>query len=499
VLQSSRQIEIPAAAVRACQRAIRRGEDPLGDRLCAIIPPVERRPLGAFYTANDFVATMTEWVLERNPQRAVDAGCGSGRFALALARQKRNLEIIAVDVDPLATLITRASFACQGHRRLRVVQKDYTRLSIPEIQGPTAFIGNPPYVRHHSLSPGLKDWARKEAQKLGLKCSALAGLHAYFYLKTASLANDGDCGAFITSMEWLDVGYGDVIRKLVAGRLGGRSLQILDPSVVAFDDAMTTAAITAFEVGGKHRSMQVRALKSRRDLGPLDRGRRIKHSRLPEAPRWTPLTTKSTTARGKTSPLSDIARVHRGVVTGNNRFFVLERARAKSLGIMEHCRPAVTSARQILSAGGVVRERDTTCVVLDLHADLDIDSHPELRAYLESGQELQVDRGYVASHRKPWWRIGIGKPAPIIASYMARQAPVFALNPDGLALINIAHGIFPHKAVAKKGLKALVHVLNSSRDRYRGSGRTYHGGLEKFEPGEMEALPIPSSIVSELA
>jgi hypothetical protein len=75
---------------------------------------------------------------------------------------------------------------------------------------------------------------------------------------------------------------------------------------------------------------------------------------------------------------------------------------------------------------------------------------------------------------------------------MARQAPVFALNPDGLAVLNIAHGIYPKQHMSNYQLAALVQHLNQSRATFKGLGRTYHGGLEKFEPGELESLPIPA-------
>jgi hypothetical protein len=73
---------------------------------------------------------------------------------------------------------------------------------------------------------------------------------------------------------------------------------------------------------------------------------------------------------------------------------------------------------------------------------------------------------------------------------MARRAPVFALNPDGLVLVNIAHGLHPRSDMTQAALRELTRSLNRQRDAFRGSGRTYQGGLEKYEPREMERLLI---------
>jgi hypothetical protein len=43
-------------------------------------------------------------------------------------------------------------------------------------------------------------------------------------------------------------------------------------------------------------------------------------------------------------------------------------------------------------------------------------------------------------------------------------------------------------------LQRLVAHLNEVRHSFRGRGRTYQGGLEKFEPREMEALPVGFSV-----
>jgi len=73
---------------------------------------------------------------------------------------------------------------------------------------------------------------------------------------------------------------------------------------------------------------------------------------------------------------------------------------------------------------------------------------------------------------------------------MARRAPVFVLNKAGARHINIAHGLYPRVPMDEATLGAVVRWLNnfvSVRD-----GRTYAGGLTKFEPRELERLHLPT-------
>jgi hypothetical protein len=95
----------------------------------------------------------------------------------------------------------------------------------------------------------------------------------------------------------------------------------------------------------------------------------------------------------------------------------------------------------------------------------------------------------VASHRKAW-SVGLRSPAPIVSTYIARRAPAFALNRADARHINVAHGLYPRDPMTEKARISLVRFLQANISQ--GSGRTYAGGLTKFEPKEMERLVVPS-------
>jgi hypothetical protein len=73
---------------------------------------------------------------------------------------------------------------------------------------------------------------------------------------------------------------------------------------------------------------------------------------------------------------------------------------------------------------------------------------------------------------------------------MARRPPAFVRNLADARHINIAHGIYPREHMDDATLDRLASSLRGAVDL--GQGRTYAGGLTKFEPREMERIPVPS-------
>jgi hypothetical protein len=72
---------------------------------------------------------------------------------------------------------------------------------------------------------------------------------------------------------------------------------------------------------------------------------------------------------------------------------------------------------------------------------------------------------------------------------MARRAPAFVLNKAGARHINVAHGLYPRVSMDESTKSALVSFLQVNVSQR--SGRTYAGGLTKFEPREMERVIVP--------
>jgi hypothetical protein len=274
------------------------------------------------------------------------------------------------------------------------------------------------------------------------------------------------------------------------GPLGATDIHLIEPTALPFADADTTAAITCFELGARPASVRLRRVQSLEALAPLEGGRPQRRERLEAAQRWTPFTRPARKERRGLVELGELCRVHRGQVTGANKIWI---AGEHSAGLPDSVLfPTVTKARDLFAAGAVLCDSASLRLVIDLPADLDRlprAAKQSIERFLRVARGMGAHQGFIARHRKAWWAVGLRTPAPILATYMARRPPAFVRNLADVRHINIAHGLYPREPMPDHALTALARYLSTTTSVTE--GRTYSGGLTKFEPKEMERLLVP--------
>lgn len=472
-------------------RRILSGDDVLGESYMRINSPGDLRPHGETYTPDKIVTSMVNYAKSmRIPKRVIDCGCGSGRFSIESANSFPEAKIIAIDSSPFATMMCKCNVAVLGlESRITVLLGDFTnsRTLNERIDGPTLWLGNPPYVRHHDLPESKKKWLAKEASRLGMRSSGLSGLHAYFFLAIAKRYREQDYGVLVTSAEWMDVKYGQLIRDLLLKKLGLKRILLADQSSSLFERINTTTVITCFDaanIGG-----EVEALAY--DCSEPPSSAIVSSQSMLQESKWSKFFDSAgdeVVSEGYVK-LGDFARVHRGIVTGANKFWVIK----GDCKINVPSIPVISHAREIIGIGNSLEDIGNLSRLIILPSDLDtLDDDGKQRALeiIRKGEKEGVDKGYVASSRRNWWSIDPGKPAAILMTYMARRAPVFVANPRHVRSLNVVHGIYPDIELSSHAIDGLVEYLNQYVPI--SSGRTYSGGLTKYEPKEVEALRVPS-------
>ena len=280
------------------------------------------------------------------------------------------------------------------------------------------------------------------------------------------------------------------MRELLLDGLGGEAIHVLEPTAVPFEDAAVTAAITCFRAGRRPQAVRLRRVGDVRRLGALEGGRPVPAERLREARRWSPLTRAARAVPEDHIQLGDLVRVHRGAVTGRNSTWVV-RPGETDLPAGGPLPLGHAGARDLRRRLGPVA-RPATCAWSSTCPRTSATSGPELRrieGFLARARRDGAHEGYIARARRRWWSVGLRAPAPILATYMARRPPAFTRNLAGARHINIAHGLYPRVELPDDAIDRLLASLRRTVSVH--DGRTYAGGLTKFEPREMERLPVP--------
>lgn len=472
--------------------------DALGDAFCIENDAASRRGEGITLTPRWLVDCMLNSVGHGEFETIVDCGAGTGRFAIAAALRFPRARIVAVEQNEvLAALLTQRAAEQGVERRIDIVVGDFRDARVP-LAGRTLFVGNPPYVRHHDIPAPWKAWYAHRMASLGIVASRLAGLHAHFFLRTCELMRPGDELCFVTSSEWMDNDYGRALRRLLGGASGvsARGLWLSDSSEAVFADALVSSVVVKAACAEVSAPVEFGVL----GVGGLQTLRKVDVVQVNLSDRWTPWCRPLVHVGVEGIELGELFRIHRGQVTGLNEAWVLGNDEHFDLPA-ELSVPAVTRAKELIDGKVLTRTGfESLRRVVDLPPDLDSVAPGHRGAvdrFLERARAMGADQGYIARHRNRWHSVGMRAPPAAFVTYMGRRPPVFQANPFGASFINVAHGLYPRQPMTASALQSMLDHLNGAVDRH--AGRTYGGGLAKFEPSDVARLRIPAEIAGRAA
>lgn len=487
--------------------AWRDGLDIVGTAYEQLLTGSQRRGSGQFFTPFWAGEVIAAWVLRERAELLLDAGCGSGGLLIPAARHpaRGRMQLLGIDADPLAISMAETNKKLRGIDACTLRISDFLTDDLPE--RPDRVVSNPPYSRPTAIPHWQRTQIHEELnRRFGRRFSRRTSLHALFLLRALELSSDDAWLAFITPSDWLDVNYGREVKQCLLERAHVEALIFFDADHLFFGGARTTAVITLIRKGIT--GSRTRVIRLGKTLpGPATVFAAVRRGRVDKSLRLEELSLDASLKWARPVPkhrrgvlLGEVARVHRGIATGANRYFCLSEDERVRRGIPRAAlRPCLASTRHL-------SEAELTQSVLDrlpgetrrwLIDSNDVEAEAAktpLGTYLRRGRRVKIHHGYLVSRRRPWYSQERRPNAPIVFTYLNKDHPRFLRNRVGAVPLNNWLVIAPNDGV---DVDLLFKALSTTavREQLREHARVYGGGLWKLEPSELERITLPASLI----
>lgn len=463
----------------------------------------EAKARGAFYTppaVADFLAT---WAIRSGADRVLEPSAGDGALVRASVARfcelscEDGIRVVAVEPEP------REAAKCRSvDPSVRVLERDFFGVLPEDVGRVDAVIGNPPYIRYQRWTGPARDISLKRARDQGVVLSARASSWAAFVIHSCQfLSDDGRLG-LVLPLELLTSDYAEPVRQYLPRRFTSVIVLAVDEPVF-LDASVSTVLLLASPDGPP--GLQVQRLGSARDLrnwlaetrGHVRDSGPGTHVALPAAPaRWAAALDAAAAdiydrlgSSNRLLPLGRIASVDIGVVTGADRFFVLDPAIASSIGIPLEQQVAIV--RRPAALAGLRADASETARLICLPRAVAAELPVAVRTYIESGEANGLHTRYKCSRRSPWFALTppVRRPDAFFR-YMNHDAARLVSNDIESLSTNLLHGV--RLLPGAPDVRALSAAMLSSATRLSAEieGRSYGGGVLKLETKEAERVLV---------
>ncbi|HEY7181692.1 MAG TPA: N-6 DNA methylase [Blastocatellia bacterium] len=477
------------------------------------------REKGQFWTPQWVAEAMIAYCLAGAAESVFDPAVGAGAFFIAAKKmaekKRRRINLFGAELDRDA-LRQAESNGLPARDLEKVMIGDFV-LRPPDRRFP-AIVANPPYIRHHRLPQSIKESLRAfGAELIGKKLDGRAGMHIYFLLRALQLLSDGGRLAFIVPADTCEGVFAKTLWRWITGRYRLDAVVTFAPAASPFPNVDTNPIILLIRnarpesrfLWAQCRRAGSEALREWIDAGfdPVSTDDLTIHRRDLQEGLDSGLSRPRYERSDAGISLATFARVMRGIATGANDFFFLTRRRAGELNIpTEMLLPAIGRARD------AVTEEITQDTLRQLEAadrptllfapdGREFDDFPEAaRDYLRRGHDAELYKRPLIAMRRPWYKMEIRKPPPLLFTYLGRRNTRFIRNLAGVMPLTSFLCVYPHREDADsidRLWQALKHpdtIKNLAL-----VGKSYGSGAIKVEPRALERLPIPKHVVAELS
>ena len=460
-----------------------------------------RKHYGQFFTHPAAAKFMVDWVLRSREETLYDPAFGLGAFLGPVCRDPK-IRFTASEID--SEILDFWALSANG-RRVEIANEDYL---LSWGKSCSNIVCNPPYMRFQKFL-NRDTVFRAFAENLNLRLSGYTNTASAFLLKSLSELDGSGRLAYIMPLEFLNTGYGTVVKRRLVEDGHLVSIISVDCEREVFPDATTSVGIILYDATRHyahvdfHIVTSVDSLENALERFPVNR---IKLDCLDPESKWLSYFQPEAFAVNlrHVVPLNYYGRFSRGIATGANEFFALKPSRAGELGISAgELIPCITRSSQIRQP--VFREEDYENLLKKDAPVLLFSPKGSLsegaEAYIRHGEREGCNARFLTRNRNPWYKTEKRYPSPLLLGVFSRGGYKIVRNRSDALNLTCFHGFRPN-ALGERYIDQLFLYLASSsgRDIVSLSKRRYGDALDKFEPNDLNnALAPHPRVLDELS
>jgi len=468
------------------------------------------RDKGQFWTP-DWVADAMVAYVAKNADLIFDPGVGKGVFYSSLKKVSPKVKFYGTDIDPdiIAEAKTEGIFDSKADLEVRDFILDAPKRLFKGI------VANPPYVRHHRLSPEYKEKFKTiSLRSMNDTLDGRAGLHIYFLIQALNLLDKGGRLAFIMPADTCEGVFSKKLWNWIVRDFCLDGVITFDHKATPFPGVDTNAIIFLIRKDRpKEKIKWVKCLEPETSqlLDLLDSD--FRDSKFTDLVIYERTLKEAISTGLSRSPqdykyeftLADFAKVMRGIATGANEFFFLTKGKAKELKIPDEF---------FLAAVGRTRDAEGSYITKETLERLEEKGRPTLlffpngttwekmpdtvKNYILEGQKMGLSKRALISTRQPWYKMEVREKPVFLFAYLGRRNARFIKNDAGIIPLTGFLCIYPlsdNKEYIDKLWGVLQHPDTISNLQL--VGKSYGSGAFKVEPRSLERLPIRSELIKK--
>ena len=455
---------------------------------------MNKKKLGQFFTNPVIAEFMVKLGYSDNLKKVLDPSVGPGVFIKYLNKINSKCEKTVFELDQNMIKLFKENV----NDNSKIINSDYLKTDIKEKYD--LIICNPPYKKFQEIDD-RKQLIEIFKNKYSIKMSGYSNYCVYFLIKSINELNiNGKC-VYIIPYEFLNCGYGEVIKKYLVDKKILSKIIKFDNKIKLFNDATTTSCIILLE-NKNNENVQFINVSSLEKLNLIwndcnENNNEVflyNYKELNYKEKWSKYFRKKEDYLNNDNfiRLKEIARVKRGIATGDNKYFLLNIEKIKKYNLSNCvCEPCICKSSDVDDV--IFDQKKFNELKRDNKKVFLFDGRNSVTKsdnnYIKLGESLKVNKRYLTSHRNPWYSIEEKKVAPIWISVFSRNKIKVVRNEMMIKNLTTFHGIYLNNNDDINILFCYLLTPISHKILYLNK-REYGEGLDKFEPNDLNDANI---------